>query len=39
MNEDWFQRRVTVEEAEQQNMNLDDRLGRKAVPVGFMNEK
>jgi hypothetical protein len=39
MDKNWLQRRVTVEEAEQQNMILDDRLGRKAVPFGFMNEK
>ena len=39
MNKDWLQRRVTVQEAERQNMILDDRLGAEAVPFGFMNEK
>jgi hypothetical protein len=39
MDKNWLQRRVSVEEAEQQNMILDDRLGPKAVPFGFMNEE
>jgi len=39
MDKDWLQRRVTVQEAEQHNMILDDRLGPEAVPFGFMNER
>jgi len=39
MNKDWLQHRVTVAEAEQQNMVLDERLGPEAVPFGFMNDK
>ncbi len=36
---DWLQRRLTTEEAEARNMVIDSRLGPKAVPFGFVNEK
>ena len=39
MYKDWLQRRLTIEEAETQNMVLDSRIGPKPVPFGFMNEQ
>jgi hypothetical protein len=38
MNKDWLQRKVTVKEAEAENMVTDDRLGQIPVPFGFCNE-
>jgi hypothetical protein len=37
MNADWLKRKLTVEQAEAENMIAIERLGPKPVPFGFCN--
>jgi hypothetical protein len=37
MQKDWLKRRLTIEQAEAEQMVTDARLGREPVPFGFCN--
>lgn len=39
MESDYLKRRLTIEQAEAENLVTDDRLGLRPVPFGFCNKR
>jgi hypothetical protein len=39
MEMEWLQKKLTIEEAEQNHVVSDKRLGAEPVPFGFMNDQ
>lgn len=37
MRKDWLKRKLTIEQAEAENMVTDERLGQAPVPFGYCN--